>query len=735
MKRPLLVTGITAIAISALLILIKGAYLVILPVSAMVLFFYFIKKFKLRKFIVIPTVCITAIIICLSFFTYNKVCVSPYLKFDNTQATVYGKIVTTPSIENQAITFNLKVDKINTENVNTTVSVTLAYSDTTNLKLYDYVCINEASVYVPKDDELNYDFSHISDGVFLQTRGGNAQFIEECPKSPYYYCLQFKQLVSDSISSYMRADEGGLLKGMIFGDTSSISEDTFRAFRNSGIAHLLAVSGLHTSLWCGLLLSLFAFLKLSEKASAVICIAFLVLFCIISGMTPSVIRASVMMLIILVAPFFKRQSDGINALGFAITGLVLLNPYIVLSISFQLSACATFGVLVARSFYPKLTKLTQKINSYYLKHLTILLLKSLLISCFAGLFTLPVFAYYFGILCIVAPITNILCVQLAFYGMVFGTITVFVSFINIDFIRSICFVMFNVTEFMLNIVIWLATTVSEFRFATLPIRSDFLYLGLSVGLLCFLIGFIIFKRKENKKLLRITALVTALQILIITFIPVYSSHYKNTVTVLPCDDGVQLVIRSGANYAYVENTAKAYSSQASKALPLATCETLKYYIPTYLTSDNIENVSHINENYSPQNIVVTPTVRRILSKSNLQIPDSVMVKTNGKYVLSSQITFEIVDTTGIKYAIIKSKDKNIFVHLYGDTNIYKYVNASDFHTVIYNSTIPESITHNFSQIILCLGDGYDPIKLIDFTEKTDSHIHVTAKHGKAVIQM
>ncbi len=733
MKRPMLVTGITTIVISVLLLLFKSAYTIVLSVSAVVLIFYFIKHFKLRKHVIIPTICITSILLTLSLLAYNKTNVTPYLKFDQTENTFCGKIISTPKEINGNLVFDVKADKIGTDETSTTITVKVPYYDDTQIALYDYICINDAYFSVTKDENQNYALTDISDGCFLYASAHSVEVLYQCPKTPIYYCLSFKNIVDKTISDYMTTEHGALLKGMIYGDTSSLSENVSTSFRNSGIAHLFAVSGLHTSLWCGLLIAILSSFKVPEKISSIICFNFLILFCIISGLTPSVIRASVMMTIILLAPFFKRLSDGINSLGLAITCLLLHNPYIVLSISFQLSVSSTFGVLIARNFYPKIAKLTNKINYIPLRFFSTSLIKSVLISCLACLFTLPASSYYFGTLCTIAPVTNILCVQLAFYGMIIGTAAVFFTFIKIPLIKSFTLLLFDITEFILNIVVQITAKIGELKYATIPVDSNFLYLAILTSALILSLGYILAKFKKNTNFLRITALVTAVEIVAITFIPLYNSHFKNTVTIASCGNGIQLVIRSGLNYAYIENTSATISTKTKNALPVATSEELMFYVPIYLSKTSLLNIETINKNYHPQNTVMPSSLSNFAKNNGIKLHQNTKLSNQGKFTLSSEITFEIVDTTGIKYVIIKCNGKTMLVHLHGETDFYKVLDDNNCFVAVYNSVIPQNTPANASKIILSIDENYNPVELKNFNSRNNTPVHVTATDGNAVI--
>ncbi len=728
MKRPMLVTGIITVIVCAFSCTFQRSAIIIPLLAALVLLFYILKRKSLKKCIIIPAICLTAIIATISFFSYNSKNISHLLKYHNTYETVVGKVISTPSINEYSTVFTLQADKIGNNNVTTQVYIALKNGYEGKVELYDYIVLEDSFLSVPTDEYGNYDLTQLSDGILLTANSYGLEHMWKCSKTPYYYCLRLKQFITETISLYMNQNNGALLTGMLFGDKASIDNSTATAFRNSGISHLLAVSGLHTSLWCELLVSLLSLLKIPQKPRSIVCLIFLVLFCIISGFTPSVMRASLMMGVVLIAPFFKRTPDSINSLGGAITFLLLINPYTVFSISFQLSACATLGVLIAGCV--NIDSLMKKIPFKTFQNISRALLSSAIISAFAGLFTLPVSSYYFGVFSVAAPLSNILCVTLAFYGMIFGTISTALSFINIKFIKEICIFLFHITEFILDIVIALATRVSQFKYCTIPVHREYLLIGLFIASIIATTGYLIYKLKHRKAIIP-TALLSVIAVFITISIPIVTPSYRNTVTIAKCTNGIQAIIRSGTSYAYIENTISELSNGARNALPKATCENFKYYIPAYLSKNSIENIAIINENFQPLETVMPEEILKTAKTNDISIPSNTTVANSGYFVLSDEITFETVDTTGIKYAIIRGKEKNVFIHLYGDTDFSKHLSDENCDIAIYNGALPSCLPPNAKTVIISTND-YNPIETNKLSRNCEE-FYITAKHGSVTI--
>ena len=272
----------------------------------------------------------------------------------------------------------------------------------TNYKIYDNIFIDDAKITKSKYDGDKSEKCVVS--VYDSTY---SEKVSEKQKDFYYYILNLKFTCFNKLSEFLYNDSLGVSAGMLFGGTDYISSDTKADFRSSGVAHLLAVSGLHTSLWCGLILNLLKLFKVKERFSNIVAIFVLFVLSVISGFTPSVVRASFMMGLTLIAPIFKKHSDSINSLGLSAGIIILINPYTLYSPSFYLSFLATLGVVLSGKYTYILNPLFNKFHTpEILKRIINFIYTSILISIFATFFTLPASVYYFGVVSIISPLTN-----------------------------------------------------------------------------------------------------------------------------------------------------------------------------------------------------------------------------------------------------------------------------------------------------------------------------------------
>ena len=137
-------------------------------------------------------------------------------------------------------------------------------------------------------------------------------------------------------------EDGGIAKGMLFGDRDDVHYLTFLAFRRSGLLHLLTVSGLHAGVVCGAALQLIRGRRkwLRFLASSLL----LLLFCCLTGLAPSSLRAAVMLLMAWFSHLLDRQDDPVSEIGCAMGLLLLIDPAFLMAPGFRLSFGAVWGL-------------------------------------------------------------------------------------------------------------------------------------------------------------------------------------------------------------------------------------------------------------------------------------------------------------------------------------------------------------------------------------------------------
>lgn len=162
--------------------------------------------------------------------------------------------------------------------------------------------------------------------------------------APWYRLANGLHRTITAGSSSFDGDHRALYLGLVMGDDREQSELTEHRFRASGLTHLLAVSGQNVAFVLAVLAPLIE--RLGRRTRSVVAVSVLVVFVLVTRADPSVLRASVMAGLAILAVTTGRVAPTTRLLCLAVAGLLVVDPLLVHSVGFQLSVCATGGLLV-----------------------------------------------------------------------------------------------------------------------------------------------------------------------------------------------------------------------------------------------------------------------------------------------------------------------------------------------------------------------------------------------------
>lgn len=184
-----------------------------------------------------------------------------------------------------------------------------------------------------------------------------------------------------------------LLRGMGLGDKSTFTQDDMRAFQRASLAHLVAVSGLHTGIILGALTAFIPGRGTTKTSASVLLLA---LILIVMGPSASVIRACTMTALGLLAVWRGKGGQSSPGLAVAIIGMIIWNPWNAISMSFALSVAATAGVIWPAQWAGRLMKRWVKRSRLpqRLHQIIIGFGEALAVSMSAQIFTLPIVGAY-----------------------------------------------------------------------------------------------------------------------------------------------------------------------------------------------------------------------------------------------------------------------------------------------------------------------------------------------------
>ena len=335
----------------------------------------------------------------------------------------------------------------------------------------------------------------------LQLRKTEIQILPHTEKRLLTHISNFReQLIQNLSEAKFSKDELAIMQALLLGQRQDISKEIYDEYAAAGAIHILAVSGLHVGIILLILNWLFTplnYLKNGLVLKTIILILLMWGFAMLAGLSPSVVRAVTMFSFIAIGMQMRRKTSVLNSLFISLFILLLVNPYFIFQIGFQLSYLAVFAIVTIQ---PKLFKLWQpkfKIAKYFWSLFTVSIaaqigvvpLSLFYYHQFPGLFflsnlvVLPVLGLILGlgILVILLALLNQLPDILAeIYGNLIGLMNKFIAWVagKEDFVF---------TNIHFNIWQNLSAYLLIFCFILLIYRKNFR------NLVFFLCGIVIFQ--------------------------------------------------------------------------------------------------------------------------------------------------------------------------------------------------------------------------------------------------
>ncbi|MDR2010540.1 MAG: ComEC family competence protein [Bacteroidales bacterium] len=315
-----------------------------------------------------------------------------------------------------------------------------------------------------------------------------------------YKILRFRtKLISTLNELGLDNDELAVVSALALGYKDNLSNEIRHSYSSSGAMHILAVSGLHVGIVYGMLMFFLSFMKTRKLniLKIIIVVLFIWFYAMLTGLSPSVSRASLMFTIAALGSFQKHKSVTLNSVAVSAFILLVINPLNIVDIGFQLSYLAVIGIILIQPRIYALFDVKNKFLKWFWSLTTV--------SIAAQLFTAPLCVYYFNqfsnyflltnyILIPVSTVAIWLCIitfvfsGVTFLGLFFADILVFiVKFMNmsVTFIESLPFsVSSNLYINLPQMLILYAFIISIFIFFFVSKRYKDLIIAI-VSLICF----------------------------------------------------------------------------------------------------------------------------------------------------------------------------------------------------------------------------------------------------------
>lgn len=268
-----------------------------------------------------------------------------------------------------------------------------------------YRYFSASVVFNQADDNLK---KYAADNIAASATVTDLTISQKAAGTPSAFFYRLANRIDNQLDKHLDSNSYAMARALMLGRKDLLSDTVKRDFRTLGISHTLAISGLHLTVLLAGILQILGKLRTGKGLRCVISLVLIVTYAGICGFTPSVLRAALMSLCLIAANTVGERVMGIRSLFLALAVILLASPYLIFSVSLQLSSLATLGILW---FFP-LFRIKPKKHWARITRFGAFLLSQYCLTLCATLFTLPVMYYCFGSVSLISPIANIVFVPL-----------------------------------------------------------------------------------------------------------------------------------------------------------------------------------------------------------------------------------------------------------------------------------------------------------------------------------
>ncbi|MGB9813234.1 MAG: DNA internalization-related competence protein ComEC/Rec2 [Thermovenabulum sp.] len=381
-----------------------------------ILFYFKDQTIKNKKILLFLFIYIFAI---LYFHFYCLRLQKDFTIYDGKEVEIIGYVKDFPQLENEKVIYEINTFYIKDDDTFKKLKSTVKLTTYESEKIFEYGDVlrfkGKIKLSKGKTNPGNLDFK----ALMLQKGITAAVFSREIDKigeynggflktSFYKVAFIIKKHYENNFEKYLDLNFSSLLISIIFGVKENLPSAILEEFSRGGIMHVLAASGMNVGI---IYVSFYYFLDLLNIERKIISLFIVFLYTIISNFSPPVIRAFIMLFVVVFGELIGRKSDPLNSLSFSAFILLILNPLILFSISFQFSFLATLGLVL---FYGSLTKTFGFLPKF---------LNTTISSTIAAqIILLPFLSYYFHFISLIGVLTNIIVVPIISLCLVLGLI-------------------------------------------------------------------------------------------------------------------------------------------------------------------------------------------------------------------------------------------------------------------------------------------------------------------------
>lgn len=418
---------------------------------------------------------ITSIIISNTITSYSNKKYETIYKMEAEEQTYIGTIISNEKTGEYKTSYTIKIESINGNNTYKNIKLILNIPNKQKQKLEYGNKIKIKGTYNAPEKRRNYkgfDYSEYLKTLkiygIITYSGSGIQIIKEDNINKIQISThKISNKIENNIKKILPQKQAGLLIGILLGNNENIEEEIKEDFRNSGIYHILAVSGAHMSYVILGITYLLDKINISKRKKETLKILGIIFFMLITNTSISVTRAGIMGIITLGASFFYRKKDTINNVCLSMLIILICNPHSINSISFQLSYGGVIGILLLNKTYTKqLRKI--KLNKKISEAIAVILSAQTMI--------IPIMITNFHTISLTFIFANIIISYLIGIVIILGFICAFLSLISLEIASFISIFLNTLIKILIIIAkIFGRIPLSKIYITTPNILSIFLY--------------------------------------------------------------------------------------------------------------------------------------------------------------------------------------------------------------------------------------------------------------------
>lgn len=580
--------------------IIMGLYLSSFGIVFLLCLLLFIITFKFNK-----KMCVYILIIVIGF-SYIKLIDYSYEKdygLVNSKENyiIEGIVVSDKRDKEYKEVYDLDVKKIDGVKIKKSKKylLNIKKSKEMNIKFGDYIKIN-AKIELPSKarNYMGFDYQRylkskkiiatISDVENMEILDANKANIAE------NIFNSVRNNIKENMYKLLPKDVRELAVGMMIGDKDELDANIAEDFKNSNLTHMLAVSGAHISyviLGLNLMLK-----KAGNRFRKIFIICFLIFFVGVTDFTPSVQRASIMAILMLVSTMLYRSQDTYTSIAFSGLVILVINPYSFFDIGFQLSFGGTIGIVLMYNNLMKRFKTKGKLKGY--------IVSSICVSVCANLIIIPIMAFNFNTVSLTFWISNLLAGPFLGVIIILGLCIYLLSFVIFPVAKIISIPL----KYLIYILLVIVKYCSKIPFSSITIRTPYIF-GI---LIYYIVLYLIFNYAKIRPYFKKLVVVIMIVILIANSCIYMQNHGKMIIYFIDVGQGDSTLIRTAKNKTILIDGGGSENSSfdvgEKTLLPYLLdrkITVLDYVVISHFDTDHCGGILYLMEHIKVKNIIIS----------------------------------------------------------------------------------------------------------------------------------